>query len=90
MSAKQQKKEERKLRKAIQALSVAQPKHTPKETEAVADEVVLIEESAVEVEQSGADKPVDIASENDEEQESFVMDLTKNLISNTVQRFKEE
>ena len=55
----------------------------------MADEVVIIEESTDEVE-PGTEKAGDHHSENEEDQENYVIDLTKNLINKTVQSVIEE
>lgn len=69
--SKQAKKEARKQRKALVAVQAQDVQAREKaRNEAVPDEVVMIDSSS--------------ADGSDKEQESYVMDLTKNLISKTV------
>ena len=77
-SSSKQRKQDRKQRKAIAAMEALKttPKAEEGKNDARGDVVVMIDSSFD-------------GSENDE-QESFVRDLTKNLISNTMQRFTKE
>lgn len=68
-------------------------KQTSKTGEANGDECFDIEDSTDEVAQNERNRraeATDALSDNEEEQKSFVIDLTRNLIVNTVQSVQEE